>query len=182
MMEGFLLPLSFLLPSSSLLSSAATPESVSVRKSNKSTPPPSGAVASSPPPKTMNKLASLFGGSKGTQKGDVQDAKKEEGPQLMPVKEVRVLYFNIWFDQLCMRERMDAISNTVAQTDPDFICLQEVTGDHLRLLLAHPAFKTYHTTDKLAERYYTLIFAKIPLQGESPLLPPRAPAPAPVPS
>mmetsp|Transcript_98236 Transcript_98236/g.256596 ORF Transcript_98236/g.256596 Transcript_98236/m.256596 type:complete len:268 (+) Transcript_98236:85-888(+) len=82
---------------------------------------------------------------------------------------LRLLSFNIWFSQHEMQRRMHAIGDLIASTSPDLVALQEMTQDHWRVCLAHPAFKEFSWSQPERQGYYTLIgsrshFSSAPLR------------------
>lgn len=60
------------------------------------------------------------------------------GYQCAPLRELRVLTWNIWFDQKYQRERTGSLLQTIEKENPDILCLQEVTPKVLQTICEHP--------------------------------------------
>ena len=60
---------------------------------------------------------------------------------------MRLLTYNVWFaEHVALVDRVQGISDVVADTDPHVICMQEVTPNILMLLHAMPWFEEYKGT------------------------------------
>ena len=78
---------------------------------------------------------------------------------------LKVLSYNVWFDQLFLQERMAAVGQIISDIDPDVIALQEVTAQILHHLLAQPWTHSYYVSDpngRELERYGVMLMSKRP--------------------
>ena len=82
-------------------------------------------------------------------------------PLKAPLKEVRVLTYNVWFaEHVALADRVQGLSDVVVQSDPHVLCLQEVTPNILMLLHAMPWFEAYKCTPPPAQQYFTVVLFK----------------------
>ena len=44
----------------------------------------------------------------------------------MGMFKIKVLSYNIWFDEADQKERLNSLIETIKHNDPDVVCLQEV--------------------------------------------------------
>ena len=81
---------------------------------------------------------------------------------------IKLLTYNIWFDYLCMHERMHAIGVIIDQHDPDIIAFQEVTFENSRVFEKLSWFSRYQCQKPANELdYFTLTFTKRPIDRYS---------------
>lgn len=80
---------------------------------------------------------------------------------------ITFLFWNIWFEPNYMLQRMEAIAKVIAEKEPDFICLQEVTHESLQYLFSSPSIKKYPLKEKIrpALGYFTVILSKHQVKG-----------------
>ena len=82
-------------------------------------------------------------------------------PLKAPLKEVRVLTYNVWFaEHVALADRVQGLSDVVVRSDPHVLCLQEVTPNILMLLHAMPWFEAYKCTPPPAQQYFTVVLFK----------------------
>ena len=82
-------------------------------------------------------------------------------PLKEPLKEVRVLTYNVWFaEDVALADRVQGLSDVVVESDPHVLCLQEVTPNILMLLHAMPWFEEYKCTPPPAQQYFTVVLFK----------------------
>ena len=82
-------------------------------------------------------------------------------PLKAPLKEVRVLTYNVWFaEHVALADRVQGLSDVVVRSDPHVLCLQEVTPNILMLLHAMPWFEAYKCTPPPAQPYFTVVLFK----------------------
>ena len=78
-----------------------------------------------------------------------------------PLKEIRLLTYNVWFaEHVALVDRMQGLSDVVSALDPHVLCLQEVTPNILMLLHAQPWFEEYKGTPPPPQQYFTLVLFK----------------------
>lgn len=74
---------------------------------------------------------------------------------------VKILSFNIWFDEYHIYERLDSLLHMIEDLDPDILCLQEVTKNIYSLLRAKLPEYSHSCPDELPdERYSCIIMSK----------------------
>ena len=77
----------------------------------------------------------------------------------------KLLSYNVWFDSLMLRERMNAIGEIIELHSPDIITMQEVQKDILACFQSSAWSKQYTMTRlPFYDSYFTLIFSKAPLR------------------
>jgi endonuclease/exonuclease/phosphatase family metal-dependent hydrolase len=79
---------------------------------------------------------------------------------LSSIDELKILTYNIWFESICMQQRMEAIGSIIEYEQPDIICLQEVTEDSLNLIHKSKWIQSYYMTQPSLAPYFTLIFTR----------------------
>lgn len=75
-----------------------------------------------------------FNAEKGAWKAEPLDAKAPE----IERDTFTMVTWNIWFGDVQVMNRLEALANTIAALDPDFVALQEVTQPILHELLLRP--------------------------------------------
>eukprot|EP00347_Sterkiella_histriomuscorum_P002487 403367959 len=112
--------------------------------------------------------------SKAFNGNEVLKAKWEEGslytvPTYQYIKdnedktEIKVMTYNVWFDDHFRDERYQVIINMIEQSDADFICLQEVTQAFMSSLLQNTTIRsTYFISGNHISGYGVLILSKYP--------------------
>ena len=95
---------------------------------------PSGAAAS---PKTLARIRSQR-----------LHAEAEARAAYEPVSvgmrgDIRLLTYNIWFADVAMSARLEALGRVIRECDPHVLCLQEVTPQTVSVLRAQPWFDDY---------------------------------------
>lgn len=77
---------------------------------------------------------------------------------------MKILSWNIWFDQRLMDERMKLIVKGIDSTNADVVCLQEIIPKSLEILIKHFEPKGYNFYPrKMDKSYGTIIMSKIPV-------------------
>lgn len=129
-----------------------------------STTPPAAkrAKTAEAPPNPNNWLADLHAARlarRGSPPAADDSDSEEEEDELPPsnTRHVRLISFNVWFEDVAMAERFRAIGDIVAREEPDVVALQEVTPASLQMLLRHPRLSRYQSSvsvvDANAGRY-----------------------------
>lgn len=69
----------------------------------------------------------------------------------------KLLTWNVWFDDLAMSARMDAIGSVILREMPHVVALQEVTADSLDMIRRSEWAKHYHVSSAPSAPYFTLL-------------------------
>lgn len=79
-----------------------------------------------------------------------------------PAAGVTLLSYNVWFEDVAFEQRMAAIGNIIQQAgSPDFVLLQEVTPDMVKLWQQCAWWRGYHCSPLPAGApYFTLLLAR----------------------
>lgn len=78
--------------------------------------------------------------------------------------ELKVLTYNVWFEDHEFAERTVALLNLIDSSDADFVCLQEVTSPFASALANDPRLTAkYFFPSKQVSSYTVLILAKFPV-------------------
>jgi endonuclease/exonuclease/phosphatase family metal-dependent hydrolase len=118
-------------------------------------PPQAGSPKTSAPPTNAVSVSSSNHSSAMPQRSSCTIS--AAGPDRL-----RLLTWNVWFDPLYMKERMESIVSTILSEWPDIICLQEVTLESYKYLLnagLHPTYKVLPASSSNAKSnpYFILI-------------------------
>ena len=82
-------------------------------------------------------------------------------PLRSPLREVRLLTYNVWFaEHVALVDRVQGLSDVVVDTDPHVVCLQEVTPNIHMLLHAMPWFEDYKATPTPPQQYFSMVLFK----------------------
>ena len=78
--------------------------------------------------------------------------------------QLRVLTYNLWIEHLDDINRMKSLIQVLLDADADFMCLQEVTVEHLKWLLNNNDLKERYKfiSDNQFDLYGIIIFSKYP--------------------
>jgi len=82
---------------------------------------------------------------------------------LVKCEQIKMLIWNVWFEPVYMKERMEAIGRYVEKYQPDVIGFQEVTPKVLVIFKNLAVFKPYlnNTSDPVPQTpYFTLLLSK----------------------
>lgn len=81
-----------------------------------------------------------------------------------PLSEIRCLTYNVWFADNNKEERYPAIIQMIADSDAEFVCLQEVTHTfmHQYLLTSETIRRKYFVSGNTLPNYGVLILSKYP--------------------
>jgi len=72
----------------------------------------------------------------------------ENCPVIKSGEELRILTYNVWFDQLYEEERRDAIFHEIQSLSPHIVCLQEVLPEFIKALIQQTwAQENYYLSD-----------------------------------
>ena len=81
----------------------------------------------------------------------------------LPMNELSVLTWNIWFEEILEAERLTSLLTMVCAYDPDVLCLQEVRPNIYNILLKKLKDYKYHYPNKIQYNYGCVIISKYPL-------------------
>ena len=88
----------------------------------------------------------------------VEDIEKENDE---PITTVTVLTYNVWFEDIALKERMTEICRLIDSKKPDFVALQEVTPEIAYFLRSDPRLKTYcWSNPPPGAPYFTMLLSK----------------------
>eukprot|EP01064_Diplonema_japonicum_P018315 TRINITY_DN2700_c0_g2_i2.p1 TRINITY_DN2700_c0_g2~~TRINITY_DN2700_c0_g2_i2.p1 ORF type:complete len:326 (+),score=54.30 TRINITY_DN2700_c0_g2_i2:29-1006(+) len=86
-----------------------------------------------------------------------------------PSGNLKVVSYNIWFDQLAFDSRTNAIIKILRETTADVVCLQEVTPSSWGILVNNPFIRsTFYAADPHAEHlghYGVAILSRYPIES-----------------
>lgn len=76
--------------------------------------------------------------------------------------DLRLLTYNVWFGNVAVMERLEALGRVIAESDPHVLCLQEVTPQSLSVLRAFAWFGDYVAgpAPHLQEYFSLMMFKK----------------------
>lgn len=78
-----------------------------------------------------------------------------------PLTDLTILTWNVWFDQIEYRQRMDHILNLTLEHRPDVACFQEVLLEFADMISKHPVVKDlYHVSPFITGGYGVLTIVK----------------------
>lgn len=79
-----------------------------------------------------------------------------------PRKELKLLTFNIWFDEKAQSTRMHALGSLIERECPDIFAFQEVSPPLAKLLAAQPWYKHYFVSPGIpGHPYYTILGSRV---------------------
>jgi tyrosyl-DNA phosphodiesterase 2 len=96
---------------------------------------------------------------------------RKSRPTPVPIKELSVLTWNVWFGAHMFDERRAALMTELERRKPDVICLQEVTFELLADLTQSPWVRAaYHLSDvELFQTYDVVMLSRQPVRRMSQL-------------
>jgi tyrosyl-DNA phosphodiesterase 2 len=79
------------------------------------------------------------------------------------LSELRLLTYNVWFENVAQEARMASIGRSISARAPHVVCLQEVTPQLERMLRAGAWSRDYALSPSPATSYYSLLAIRLPL-------------------
>lgn len=79
------------------------------------------------------------------------------------INNIKIMSYNIWFDNYCRIKRLFSLFNVIEKTNPDIVCLQEVLDFQYDTIKNRLNYK-YSYPDKLSDKYGCVILSKYPIE------------------